>query len=344
MRTARIKSRGRAFYHCISRVVDKQMILGDIERDKFRDLMRGCETFAGVRIVTYALLSNHLHIMVEVPQRVMVDEAGIRRRLAALYSDKEVARIEMRWEGWRKEGQERLVEADLERFRLRMYDVSEFMKTLKQRFTLWYNIREQRTGTLWEDRFKSVLVEQPPHYVKARSGAGALKTIAAYIDLNPVRAGLVADPKDYRWSGYGEAVAGKMRAREGLALIYGTDQSEWRRFGESYRTLLYAAGKDALSAFGQIDGRELTAAEIEAHIKEHGTLSLAAVLHCRVRYFSDGLAIGSKAFVNQVFKEYRDRFGEKRKSGARRLKGADWGGLCTARDLRRAPLGLVGRG
>jgi hypothetical protein len=52
-------------------------------------------------------------------------------------------------------------------------------------------------GTLWEGRFKSVLVE----------GTGqTLSTMAAYIDLNPVRAGIVKDPADYRWSGYAEAV------------------------------------------------------------------------------------------------------------------------------------------
>jgi putative transposase len=51
---------------------------------------------------------------------------------------------------------------------------------------------------LWEDRFKSVIVE---------SGVAA-RTIAAYIDLNPVRAGMATDPADYRWSSYGEAVGG----------------------------------------------------------------------------------------------------------------------------------------
>ncbi len=71
------------------------------------------------------------------------------------------------------------------------------MKLLKQRFSQWHNARNARKGTLWEERFRSVLVD----------GAGeALLTMAAYIDLNPVRAGIVQDPKDYRWSGYGEAL------------------------------------------------------------------------------------------------------------------------------------------
>jgi putative transposase len=84
----------------------------------------------------------------------------------------------------------------------RMGDLSEFMKTVKQRFSVWYNGSHQRYGTLWADRFKSVLVE----------GEGnPLQTMAAYIDLNSVRAGIVDDPKDYRCCSYAEAVANSER-------------------------------------------------------------------------------------------------------------------------------------
>lgn len=76
------------------------------------------------------------------------------------------------------------------RFTYRMHDLSEFMKGLLIRFTRWFNRTHSRSGTLWEERFKSVIVE---------SGMAA-RTMAAYIDLNPVRAGMVEDPADYRWS------------------------------------------------------------------------------------------------------------------------------------------------
>lgn len=87
--------------------------------------------------------------------------------------------------------------------------VSWFMRLLKQRFTQWINTSTGRTGTLWEGRFRSVPVE----------GAGdVLAIIAAYINLNPIRAGIVSDPKDYRWRGYGEAVGGGRLARNGLMI------------------------------------------------------------------------------------------------------------------------------
>ena len=47
----------------------------------------------------------------------------------------------------------------------------------------------------------------------------AARVVAAYIDLNPARAGMVRVPEDYRWGGFGEAVAGKQRAREGLRQV-----------------------------------------------------------------------------------------------------------------------------
>jgi hypothetical protein len=52
-----------------------------------------------------------------------------------------------------------------------------------------------------------------------------------------------------------------------------------------------------------------------------GTVALAKRLRWRVRYFSDGVVIGSRGFVDGMFAACRDRFGPKRTSGARRLRG-----------------------
>jgi len=119
------------------------------------------------------------------------------------------------------------------------------MKSLLERFTKWFNRMHSRSGTLWEDRFKSVIVE---------SGVAA-RTMAAYIDLNPVRAGMVKDPADYRWSSYGEAVGGGKKgngkkAREDLVRAYFCDQGvgfeaeKWREVSRLYRRLMgLALGK-----------------------------------------------------------------------------------------------------
>jgi DNA-directed RNA polymerase subunit N (RpoN/RPB10) len=66
-------------------------------------------------------------------------------------------------------------------------------------------------------------------------------------------------------------------------------------------------------------------------------LGIARMLRCRVRYFTDGAVIGSKEFVNEAFANARERFGPKRKNGARTMKGSGKGAkgvLWSLRDLR----------
>ena len=107
-------------------------------------------------------------------------------------------------------------EAIRRRLLARMGDVSEFMKSVKQRFGIWFNKTHGRYGTLWADRFKSVLVE---------GHANPLQTMAAYIDLNPVRAGLVEDPKglSFLWlrGGSGGARGGSAGAGYCLGGLHG---------------------------------------------------------------------------------------------------------------------------
>ena len=302
--------------------------------------MRRAEAFCGVRVLTYSIMANHFHLLVEVPERVEVTESELARRMTMLYGKAYAANAVQQWAEWRRTGAAYLVEEQQNRLRARMFDISAFVKTVKQRYSMSYNGRHGRTGTLWEDRFKSVLVE---------GAEGALAAVAAYIDLNPVRAGLAADPKDYRWSGYGEACAGGRQARAGLAAIHGSRWLErpgdWRHVQKRYRALLYAAGEQRCAAeSGQVIRPGFEAAEVARVLEEGGTLTLQQALRCRVRYFTDGLALGGKAFVEGVFERNRRFFGPKRVSGARKMRFAEWGELRTARALRitpvRAPLTL----
>jgi hypothetical protein len=62
MRKARIRRAELSYYHCLSGVVDRQFILGDLEREHFMILMRKLEAFLGFRLVTYAIMSNDFHL------------------------------------------------------------------------------------------------------------------------------------------------------------------------------------------------------------------------------------------------------------------------------------------
>lgn len=70
--------------------------------------------------------------------------------------------------------------------------LSRMMQSMGRRYTQYFNQQYLRTGTLWEGRFKSCLIEADNY----------LLACARYIELNPVRAGLVMQPEDYLWSSY----------------------------------------------------------------------------------------------------------------------------------------------
>ncbi len=99
--------------------------------------MRRCEGFCGVRVVTYAILDNHWHILVEVPVHKPLRARALLERMRLLYSAEYMDEVQVQWRLWRKMGHEKLVVRDQERYQARMGDVSEFMKVLKQRFTQW---------------------------------------------------------------------------------------------------------------------------------------------------------------------------------------------------------------
>ena len=331
MRVARLKESGkRAFYHVMSRVVDRQMVLGSPEKEKFRKLIRQVEGFSGVRVMTYAILDNHFHLLLEVPKPKELSDTDLIDRLLFLYPTDQVSRIAEWIKAARDAGEHENAERIRQRYTCRMHDLSEFVKTLKQRYTQWHNTRHNRKGTLWEERFKSVLLEP----TRARNGQSdnALLTIAAYIDLNAVRAGIVKDPKAYRYCGYGEACGGSKDAREGISSIfahYGADQKHWTAASALYRKQLYCRGEEREGKAG------FSREQVQAVLSGEGKLSMADALHCRVRYFSDGVTLGSKAFVEDVFARNRDQFGLKRRTGARPLRKTETGNLFTMRDLRR---------
>jgi REP element-mobilizing transposase RayT len=345
MRQARIRGEGLSYYHCLSRVVDRRFIFGDEEREFAVALMRKLEAFLGLRVVTYAVMSNHFHLLVEEPDRDRIpplDRDTLLRRLGFLYDHFTVESIREELDRAAGTGSGVWEAEILARYQRRMGDVSIFMKEFKQRFTQWYNRRNGRKGTLWEERFKSLLVE---------GDEKALMTVAAYIDLNPLRAGMVDRVEDYRWCGYASAVAGNRWAREGLGRILQhspqVSGEDWERAWEAtapvYRLWLYDQG-EAPEVEDEEDGirpvrKGFRSAEVEAERARGGELPLRRVIRLRVRYFTDGAVLGGAAFVENVFARHRERFGLKRRTGARPMEEADWEGLCVLRALKRDRIG-----
>ena len=327
MRKARIVEVMAAYYHVVSRVVGRERLFDAAEeRERFTKTMRQVEGFSGVQVLAFAVLGNHFHILLYVPKLQEVDDQQLERRMRFLYPDGRVHEFMSGLAALREAGQNDTAERLKRPYVQRMYNLAEFVKTLKQRVSIGYNRRHNRVGTLWEERYKSLLLD---------GEVGALKAVAAYIDLNPVRAGLVTDPKDYRFSSYGEAMGGSKLAREGLGHVVGGGESDWTAVSGEYRQLLYIKGESrGITESGSTVRAGYSEEQVKGVMAARGKLPLNEILRCRVRYFTDGVILGSRVFVEDQYLKHRGLFSEKRETGARPMKGAEYGGLCTVRQLR----------
>jgi REP element-mobilizing transposase RayT len=256
--------------------------------------------FSGVEILTFCIMNNHFHLLVRVPPAGCVKDDELIRRYRVLYpkpTKYQTASIEVMTTELQNDGED----AAVIRARLlaRMGDVSAFMKSLKQRFSTWFNKSHERYGPVWSDRFKSVLVE---------GKCNVLQTMAAYIDLNPVRAGLVDDPKDYRFCGYSEAVVGLADAVRGLSFVtsglYDVSAVEALK---SYRMMLFGKGSAPAVGASQVD----RARAVQVLKNEQGSLPAATLLRCRIRYFSERAVLGSRDFVAAYMKAWQRSTGRK---------------------------------
>lgn len=263
-------------------------LLEPSDKEILRRMLWKVAAFSGVEVLAYCILSNHFHILVRVHDRSgeAVSREELLRRYRLLYAESSSP-------GYPDADNMAVILTGLDdeasawesRLRARMDDVSEFMKTLNQRFSVWYNRVHRRFGTLWAERFKSVIVQDDPH---------CLKTVSAYIDLNPVRAGLVEDPADYRWSSYGEAMGGVRAAQAGLASVLG--QNDWTHAAPDYRMVLF--GKGYNGRVGE-QGR-ISHDKVMEVLDQGGKVSLAELLRCRIRYMTEGVILGSSAFVAEM--------------------------------------------
>ena len=366
-----------------------EYLFGDREKEVLRKMMWQAADFSGVEVLTYALMDNHFHILVRVPDSPtpasssqassgqankvkLISDAELMRRWRRLYpkpTKYETASALVMERKLAKGGEE--AEVIRKRLLSRMHDVSEFMKTLKQRFTIWFNQSHGRFGTLWAERFKSVLVE----------GHGpALQTTGAYIDLNPVRAGLVKDPKDYRFCGFAEAVAHSASserihstssgqahsassgqahsASSGQGEKGGCSVSEWTACDGIcfiWRGYTGVASQEVVSIksalqmhrefiFGKRAGESgLSETDRQKALqileKSKGCLPRATVLRCRVRYFTDGVILGSEDYVRGFAERWQQRERRKKCPKPVPLRGADWGGLANLQTFRRQVFG-----
>ena len=330
-------------YHVVSRVVDRRMVFGDEEKRHFLKLMKAYAGFSGIPVVAWCLMDNHFHMLVAVPDRGELSDATALKRMAMIYTPAQMAEIQVRLDAHPTPEGRRGV---LRPYILRMGNLAAFMKALKQRFTQWFNRKHERKGTLWEDRYHSTIVEYEG-YSKAVVGTSrevaevkshAARIVAAYIDLNPIRAGMVEDPLDYVWSSYGAAVRGDNEAVSGLRALWGGSKAEALA---AHRMFIFEEGSEEKSedgktqdARGEVKSRKgIDAKKVWTERARGGRLPLAVMLRLRVRYLTDGAIIGSREFVGKITGSHGEV-----KNGVP-MRFGEWGGLHALRNLRKNVVG-----
>ena len=275
MRQPRLKIlHQHAAYHVICRITQGQLWLGEVEKEFLMGLLHRVAFYCGIEVITFCIMSNHFHLLVRVPEKSGADSAlnftQFIGRVRVLYGDKVATELQGGPDEAVPEEMKEEWEGEVALHKARMHDLSVFMKLLKQRFTMWHNFRLKTKGTLWTERFKSVLVE-------SRGGAGnPVDLVAAYIDLNPVRAGIVTQAKDYPHSGYGSSRMGNVNSQQGVGALVQEDSGG---LGEdTYQQLMEQPTDEAGSA----------------------ALSLGAVLRRRQAAMVKGMILGSAEFVMAV--------------------------------------------
>jgi putative transposase len=332
LRTRLVTPERDAAYHLATRLAGNLPLLEESHRGMLRKMLQAVATYCGVGVLNFTILDNHFHLLLRVPRRdsrESLTREELLGRVAVLHADLAVLLQEALFPeneemaqavvqpgsalerfGFRlMQGKAALAspldsavdwaERELERHRGLMHDLPMFVRLLKQRFSKWYNATNDRFGTLWTDRFRSILLEDRPEVLQA---------VSAYIDLNAVRRGWVEAPADYTHCGLAEAVAGDLAARQGITSVVGEENGDaaagsWPAVLERHRSLLWGdfLGESAAP------GRPSRYAEVPQNNPRRAVLADFFLLQHEV--LLEGVALGRMGFVESVFRSNRGAFG-----------------------------------
>jgi REP element-mobilizing transposase RayT len=283
-----------AVYHIISRTALNGFPLGDIEKDFMLAIIKRYASFYFTEILGFCLMGNHFHLLVKMfPENNFTDEE-IKRRFRRFYGNSRA-----------------FAEGQIPYFREKLSSLSEFVREIKVGFSRYYNKRHNRRGYFWGDRFKSVIVDE----------GETLINCLAYIDLNPLRAGIVERPEDYRWNSIGYHVQTNNRDAF-LSTDFGLKEFNVKSQKERirrYRKYVYEAG--ALNRPEKKMAEVIDDKVVEKERNRDFELSRCDRLRYRTRYFTDSGVIGSKEFVSETYQRFKHLFHSKKEKKPKPVRG-----------------------
>lgn len=280
-------------YHLISRTTLLGFPMGDVEKDFFVELVRKFARIYFVEVLGFCCMGNHFHLLVRMFPDDDYSDENILERFAYCYGR-----------------HRKLLDGQIPYYRERWSNISKFMHEIKLRFTWFFNKRHDHKGYFWGERFKSVIVED----------GDALLNCLAYIDLNPLRAGLVEQPEDYRWSSIGWHVQTGNKGHF-LSLSFGLEEQGGSAASErlpQYRAFLYDVGSLNSSKGARID-------EVSLAREQGKDFELTRInrFRYRTKYFTDSGIIGSKRYVALVYNSIKHRLPSKREKIPQPITGLD---------------------
>jgi REP element-mobilizing transposase RayT len=283
-------------YHVMSRTALDGFPLGDIEKDFMLDLIKKYSELYLVEILGFCVMGNHFHLLVKMFPEYKFTNEEIKKRYVGFYGDDRA-----------------FAYGKVPSLREKLSNLSEFVREIKVGFARYYNRRHNRRGYFWGDRFKSVIVEK----------GETLINCLAYIDLNPLRAGLVDRPDEYRWNSLGYHMQAGNKDNF-LSLDFGLKEFGILNAKErlrGYRRYVYEAGALDRSEAGQ--RKVIREALVEKERKKQFKISRVDRFQYRTRYFTDSGIIGTKEFVSINYNRFKHLFHSKHEKKPKPIKGLD---------------------
>ncbi|WP_435548017.1 transposase, partial [Desulfobacterium sp. N47] len=252
------------------------------EKDRLVDIIKHLSRIYFADVLGYCIMGNHFHLLIQMYPETTISDEEVKKRYMLYY------------------GNDKCFSADhIDRYKEKWSSLSEFMREIKQTFSRSFNKSRNRKGTLWSDRFKSVIVEK---------GNTLIHCLAYIVDLNPVRAGIVERPDDYRWNSIGYHVQTGNKD-DFLSWDFGLKEfghSDKKKLLSRYRRYVYEAG--AIDRSEHKNKKTIPADIVNKERKRSYEISRVDRFLHRSRYFTDSGIIGSKAFVSGLYRQFKSYF------------------------------------
>ena len=279
-RTARHKSTEAAFYHLTNRVAgdpDWFPFKNDQARRKLQNLMLFYVNAYRCRLAAFQIMGNHFHFIVHFEKPRALSRKELMESAHKLYGLK----TEEKTAGW--------TDAQWETFNQRLFDVSKLMQNVDGFYARWFNRNFERRGHLWGDRFKN----------SELLGSEAVQDAILYVELNAVRAGLVKRPEQWKWGSARWRLTGEDQDLIPLEELFPSDPGT--EVYRSYRARLYYRG-----AVPTREGQAAIPRWI-LHQEQRRGFTRAGAFRRRLRFLTDGLAVGPAEKVAQLLATYREQ-------------------------------------